>query len=377
MDYIKEYFNKDADKLNFIELKNYDNLASNLRSILVGVPLPIMSDALAEGISTGGMKDQVNTEVILDGMICTIAIDKDFKYNNDYVRILKELSENLGDDIFLRGIKYLDKGKENRANLYFRALRFINPNHILGRFNYALALERIAQKQFNEEKTKLGEAFLKESTLEFESILDIDEKYPLAYYKLGYHYKLSGQYLKAKLMWEKYLKLEENDLAKEEIREQVDLIGDNVSLEAGLTYMSYNKYEEALDEFLKILPRQEKWWELRYLIGNAYAAMNRGQEAIDQYMIAMELNDLSEEVYNELGIELFKLGKIKEAIEIFTRGLGKISGSYKLYFNRGLGYYQLGDIPKAYEDIVRASELEKDDKNVLEMKLTLEEKYNI
>lgn len=373
MDYIKEYFSKDIDKINFIELKDYSDLNIEVENI----PLPIMADALAAGIKTGEMADQVDAETILDGMISTIAIDEDFKHGEDYIKILRNFNENIDDYIFFKGIKYLDRNMEKRANIYFRALNIINPSHILGKFNYGLALERIAQENFNEEKVKIGQAFLKESTLEFERVLDLDEAYAIAYYKLGYHYKFNGQYLKAKLMWEKYLNLDSDDLRKQEIREEIDLIEDNVKFESGLTYLSYNKYNEALDSFLAILPRQEQWWELRYLIGNTYAAMNEGEKAIEEYKVALELNNLEEEIYNELGIELFKLGKVEEAVEVFTKGLGKISASYKLYFNRGLGYYQLGDLERSYSDVSRAEELEPADKNVADMKLTIARKLDI
>lgn len=367
---IEKYFAKFSDKINFIELKDYADI--EVLDSVKNIPLPIATDTLAEGISTGVMKKEVSLDSIIDGMICMIAIDSEFEYVDDYIKIIEEFNPDMPNYIFFKGIQFLDQGDYDRANLYFRAINIINPKHLLGKFNYALALERIAQDMFNKENYKSGDLFLKESTLEFEKTLDIDDKYALSYYKLGYHYRFNEQYLKAQLMWEKYIKLDNDDLRLQEIREQISLINDQVLLEAGLTYLSYNRFEDALDSFLKLLPNNEKWWELRYLIGNTYAALNQGDKAVDEYYIALELNDDIEDVYNELGIELFKLGKIEEAIKVYNSGISKIKSSYKLYFNRGLAYYQKQVIDLAYNDIVKAYELNPTDHNVIEMKNYIE-----
>lgn len=377
MDYINNYYSKFLDRVNFIELKDYSDLNLSIDSDIKELPLPIVSDKLAKGIKTGELMEEVDAELIIDGMIWILATDLNFEYRADYIKILRAFSQKIDDYIFFKGIKFLDRKLEERANIYFRALSFINGEHILGRFNYGLSLERIAQEEISNSRENSGQAFLRASTLEFESILDIDEDYSLAYYKLGYHYKFNGQFLKAKLMWEKFLKLDNDDLRKQEIREEMDAIDDSVKLESGLTYLSYNRHEDALELFLEILPRHENWWELHYLIGSSYAGLNMGPEAIEAYKKALEADDTREEVYNELGIELFKLARLEEAVEVFTRGLGKIAGSYKLYFNRGLGYYQLGDIDRAYGDISEAHKLNPQDKNVLEMKLSLDKKLDI
>lgn len=371
INYIDEYFKEKAQKVNFIELKDYKQLGLEMGED-IRIPLPLVADVLADGISKGNLEEKVDAEKILDGMIFLIGTDSEFEFKEDYIKILREYSEEIDDYIFFKGIKYLDQDLMERSEVYFRAIREMNPEHILGRFNYALALERIAQDMINDGEEIKGMQFLAESTYELESILDIDEKYPLAYYKLGYHYNFSNQYLKAKLMWEKYINLDNDDLRIQEVREQIDIIQDNVDLESGLTYLSYNRHEEALESFLKILPRHSEWWELRYLLGMTHAGLNNSQAAIDEYRIALELNSEVEDVYNELGIELFKQGDIAEAIVIFTKGIDILGDKYKLYFNRGLGYLQLDNYIKAKEDINKAHELNPVDENVLETKNQLE-----
>lgn len=376
MNLVDQYFKDKVKNLNFIELKDYVDLKFKMDDGESNIPLPIVSDVLAEGISKGEMKEEITAESILDGMIYMVAADPKSELGEKYMEILRAYDRAMDDYIFFKGIKFLDKGKEERAEVYFRALRFVYPKHVLGLFNYGLALERRAQKLFNEEKEKGGMEFLKASTYEFESILDIDEKYALAYYKLGYHYRFANQFLKAKLMWEKYIKLDNDDLRKQEIREQIEIIDDDVLLESGLTYLSYNRHEEALDCFLKIKPRHSEWWEIYYLTGIAYAGLGEGDRAIEEYRIALSLNSEIEDVYNELGIELFKRGEIADAVDVYTDGIEQLGEVYKFYFNRGLGFIQLGLVEEGLKDVKKAYELKPNDPNIKETLDQLEESLN-
>lgn len=371
MDNIENYFKKLAKNVNFIELKDYTQLDMDLEES-EEIPLPLVSDILAEGISTGKLAEEVNVEMIIDGMIYLLGTDSQLELSKKYLEILKRYNEKIDDYIFFKGIQFLDQGMDERSSVYFRALSILNPNHILGRFNYALALERIGQEYLNNNKLELGDEFIDASTLEFEYVLDINEEYPLAYYKLGYHYSYRGQNLKAKLMWEKYLNLDDDDLRKQEIREQIDMIEEEVLLEAGITYLSYNRYEEALESFLKLLPSQENWWELRYLIGNTYAGMNKGNLAIEEYYKALELNSQVEDVYNELGIELFKEKRYEEAIKVYSMGIENLDSSYKLYYNRALTFIQLNMVEEAYIDAKKAYELNSIEENVRILKEEIE-----
>ncbi len=60
-----------------------------------------------------------------------------------------------------------------------------------------MALESIGMKFIENGFEDKGMIFLRESTNYLETILDIDEKFPLAYYKLGYHYKHYGDFFES------------------------------------------------------------------------------------------------------------------------------------------------------------------------------------
>lgn len=377
MDIINEYFKSKTGNVTFIELK--DDITVDIKGYPINsyIPLPITTDNLVQELKEGKLEEEVKISHIIEGIIYLMGIDEEFKYMKDYKNILEAYSDKIKDYIFYRGIEFIGKNDYDNGAIYFRALKFIDPNSADGIFNYALALEEMAKAYFDNEDEKNGLEFLNRSTLELESILDIDSNYALAYYKLGYHYKYFEQYLKAQLIWKKYLPLDKDELRKQEIRDELEIIEDNVALESGLTYMSYNQFDKALDMFLKLLPRNKEWWELKYLIGGCYKELEDYETAIKFFSESLELHKTESDVYNELGIALFIVGDIAKAIEVFTDGIENISDDYKLLFNRGLGYLQLGELNNAYTDISSAWELNPHDENVMAQKLQLEEIMNI
>lgn len=377
MDIIREYFKKKTENITFIELKDDVRLGIKGYPINSNIPLPIITETLVKEIKEGALKEEMKLSHIVEAIIYIMGVDEEFEYIEDYKDILEAYNDKIDEYIFYKGIRCFESKDYDNAAINFRALKIMNPEHVNGLFNYGLVLEEIAKKHFNNEDEKSGIEFLTRSSVELETILDIDIKYPLAYYKLGYHYKYFNQFLKAKLIWEKYLPLDNDDLRAQEIRDELQTIEDDVTLESGLTYLSYNKFDEALDMFVKLEPRHNEWWELKYLIGSCYKGLTNYDLAIGMFYKSLELHKEEADVYNELGITLFTIGDIPQAIKVFTEGIENIDGNYRLIFNRGLGYLQLGDLRNAYIDVENAWKLNPTDKNIEDQKLLLEEALEI
>lgn len=379
MDIINDYFKKKADEISFFQPRENATLGIKGYPSNKHIPLPIITDVLIKEIEEGNIEEEIKLSHIIDGIIFLIGIDRSFPNIDDYKNILKSFSEEIEDYIFYQGIKFIEKNDYDNAAIYFRALKEINNKNLNGIFNYALALEEIAKRYLEEDKEEDKEAglkFLQKSTNELESILDIDDKYPLAYYKLGYHYKYFGQFLKAKLIWTKQLTIDKDELRLQEIRTEIELIEDDVTLESGLTYLSHHQYENAIDMFLKLAPKFEDWWELNYLLGTAYKGLGDLFKAIDYLEAALELNNSESDIYNELGICKFNMGDLKGAIDIYTEGIDNIADDYKLLFNRGLIYLQANEISKAYIDIDKAARLNPQDENMMKQREALEKIIN-
>lgn len=364
MSLIDNYFKENHKNITFLELKKNTFVELNTVLLRADLPLPIITDNLMKEIYQGNFENEINISQIVDGIIYLMGVDNNFPYMDNYIEVLKAYNPNIQNYIFQKGIKKVSEGNIDFGGIFFRALMYLEPKNLNARFNYALVLEEIGRKyiESNDEK---GEAFLTASTNELESILEIDEKYSLSYYKLGFHYKYFEQYIKAKLTWNKFLIIDDDENRLQEIREEIDLIDYNVKFETGLTYLTYNEFGKALDSFLKLLPKYENEWNVLYLIAMCYKGLGEYNIAIDYLNMAIELNAEEPDLYNELGIISFSEGKIIEAIKIFNAGIEKVQSDYKLYFNRGLGYIQLGEYNLALEDIYRAYELKPSDENVI------------
>lgn len=352
MKIISDYFERFKENIIFIDTDKIADIRLEEK-----IPIPLVENKNIENI---------NISEIIKGFIYLIGIEKEENLYKRYIKILKNYDEDIEEYILFKGLGFLDQEEINISNIYFRALYRINSKNILALFNYALALERISIELQEADPIK-AKAFIDGSTELFESILDLDEDYSLAYYKLGYHYKYNGQNLKAKLMWEKFLKIDDDENRLDEIRNQIYDMEDKINLESALTYISYNRYDEALNYLNKLLPKHEKWWELNYLIGLCHAQLGYNHQAIEYYYKALEYNSDVEDVYNELAIELFKINEINEAIKIYSLAIESLESNYKFYYNRALAYIQLEEFEKAKADIKMAYELNPIDGNVEEL----------
>ncbi|MCF6465220.1 tetratricopeptide repeat protein [Clostridium sp. Cult2] len=364
MKIVDDYFLKKTDKVSFVQLKEGTHIKIGNYTIKDNIPLPIETNTLIEEIKEGNMEEELKISHLIEGAIYILGIDKDFKYKDEYKNILYNYNQRIEDYILFKGFKLIEENNIDDGTIFFRALIGLNNKNIDGLFNYALTLENIAKKYISLNQKEKGDAFLIESTNQLESTLDINEDFSLAYYKLGYHYKYYEQFQKAKLIWEKFMKLDKDHERIQEIREQLELIEDDANYEEGLNYLISGQYENALKKLMPLSYKYREWWNIFYLIGLAYKGIGEYEEAIDFFYEALELDGVDVNLYNELGICLFGLGDITKAINIFNEGIDYDDGDYRIIFNRGLAYLKLGIIDKAKEDIKAAYRLNPNDRVV-------------
>ena len=361
MSVIDDYFIKKSDKVSFIELRKGSIIEINDYIIKDNIPLPMATGTLVKEIKNGNIDEEFKLAYLIEGIIYILGIDYDFKFKEEYKKILYSYDPKIESYIFYKGLKHIENKNYDDGAIFFRALTNINNRNVNGIFNYALSLENISKDFINRGDEAKGKIFLIESTNQLESILDIESDFSLAYYKLGYHYKYYEQFLKAKLIWEKYLKLGDEEERLQEVREQLGLITDDVDFEVGLNHLSNGEYELALEKFTRLASKHEEWWNIFYLTGLAYKGLGEYETAIEFFFEAIELDCKNVDVYNELGICLFGTGNINEAIKIFSEGIDLDDSDYKIIFNRGMAFLQLGLIEKATEDIGTAYRLNPDD----------------
>ena len=360
MDYIKKMLERKTEDISFIQIKDNSKLKDKGYDI-TDIPLPILTNSLIEEVKDGNA-EEIDLRKVIDGIIYLLGIgDLDFPYIDEYKSLLKKVYPEIEEVIFFRAINSFKEGDMDNSLINIRALLSLNPDHVKALFQYGIVLETIGKGLIEEEDIDAGEEILRLSTLNFERILDIDEEYSLAYYKLGYHYRYLSQYIKADLIWGKFLKFSEDDLLKKEIREELDAIKDEVNFETAISYISYGDYKKALDSILKLLPKHEESWNVNYIIGQCYNGLGEVEHAIEYFNAAIKYNPEEMDIYNELGILYYNVGDLYNAIETFTEGLHYAQEDYKLIFNRSLMYSALEEYEKALEDAQKAYGLNPDD----------------
>jgi len=371
MKYIDKYFKNETSNIGFLELKKGSYIDVNTYKIK-DVPLPILTENLVDDIYKGNIYEEIQLDKIVEGIIYILGTDKEFPYKDIYMEILLAYNSNIEEYILYENLEYMKKKQWTQSGIWLRSLLIINPKNIDGLFNYGIVLEEIGREFINKGKGKEGENFIKSSTNQFESILEIDGEYSLAHYKLGFHYKYSERYVKANLIWKKFLTLNSNEVLLQEIREEIDRIRDDVYFELGLTYINYNNFEKALDAFMKLLPKHKKSWNVNYLIGQSYKGSGEYETAVDYLNNAIELNEKEADLYNELGVLYFNMNQIANSLEVFTKGIKKGLEDYRLFFNRGLAYAQLDKYKESLNDINKAYEMNPEDDTIKEQKSALE-----
>lgn len=359
MNFIEKRLNKKTEDISFIQIKKDSSLESEVD--LTNIPLPILTNSLIEEVQNKNA-EEIEMQKITEGMVFLLGVaDSDFPYINDYEDILKKVSPDIENNIFSKAITAFKEEDIDTSLINIRALLKLNPDNIKALFQYGILLEQLGKDLLEDDNVEEAEELIKLSTYNFEKILDIDDEYALAYYKLGYHYRYLSQYIKANLIWEKFLKFSSDDMLKEEVRKELDLIKDEVNFETAITYISYSDFKKALDALLKLLPTNNESWNVNYLIGQCYNGLGEVELAIEYFNKAIDHNPEELELYNELGIIYYNMDDIYNAIQIFTRGIEQAGEDYKLLFNRSLMYAALDEYEKALEDAQKAYELNPDE----------------
>lgn len=363
MKYIEEYFRDKNGEVSFIEIKEDASIYINETIIKSGLSLPVMTKDLIEKIHTKDI-EEIEINYFIDGMIFILGVDPSFKYNESYKDILKNYDKKIIEHILYKAIKFYDEEDFDKSAIYSRALLSLDEENKKGLFNYSLVLEKLGIIFMEKQEVEKSDEFIDRSSQILNKILKIDDRFELAYYKLGYHYKYLQNFLKAKLIWKKFIEISSNDLLIQEIREELLIIEDDSNLEVGITYLNYLDFEKALKSFLKLMPKHGENWNINYLIGQSYNGLDQVEEGIKYMSKALEENKEEKDIYNSLGSMYINIGDINSAIKIFTMGIEKFKEDYSLYFNRGISFIGIEDYKKAIIDMKKANELNPSDDNI-------------
>lgn len=336
---LDQYFLNFTDKLGYIDLKKESSY-----DLLNKTPLALYTQDLSENVISGEFDNKINLDIILDGLIINLAIDKDFKYKEDYIRIIENYIKNIGAYTSQKALKSIDENPQ-KALFLLRGGYVINPFDKYNSYNYARILWTKAYED-NEYKDE----FIKEALRILQDIISQDESFPLSYYELGNIYSNLGEYIKARSYYENALQRTDDKEAQDEIRDKIKLIFDNAEIEEGLYYIGKGNFNKSIQILTRLLSKTKRA-DAYYYLGVAYQNIGQYENSILAFENSLEKGGEFRELYNDYSISLYA-GKMPiDAIEIINEGLKKYPEDPRMIYNRLQINLSLNNTKKAKEDI--------------------------
>lgn len=316
-DRIGEYFIPLLDDFLFDELSDNYLEKAGMKDILSGVPVPIRKTELSS----------LSTLAIAKNMAFIVGCDINFKHRDSYVEYIKRMFT----DEFAKAL--INEGVEKAANqnfltaiVNFRAALLIDPESVDALYCYGRACKDAYENGEGEEYVG---RFKAEALEAFEKLTLKKPDFDMGFYFLGYAYLNLGLYVKAKLTWESFLELSENEEQKEEVREWLTKLEEPVKIEEGYNHILSGRYEEGIAVLSGYIEddRFNNWWPLWYYLGVAHKAVGDVATAEEDFLQVLKLSPSNIETMEEL-VGLYeecgnaeKAEKYKSKIELVKRNM--------------------------------------------------------
>lgn len=348
----KEEINKKLKNLVFIDLKEEYHLEDV--NLPVGFSLPIKLDYLIEGIKEKELEEEINLEKIVEAMVYLLGIDSEFKYSKDYKEILKKLKIDLKNYAMHKA--YISQEEDPLDSyIFLKGYEEVvgeDPDIIFKEANILEAL----YNQIHEEEYEKSEKLLNIIIKKYNKVLNLDETYSLAYYRLAYINLALAKFIKANMYFEKFINLSRDEELKDQVRKELEIIRNNVSFDSAKTYLSYGDYDKALNQLERISEDFDKDESFYYTYALSYYNMGDLDKAEEYGKLSVE-KKTTEENINLLATIYAGRQEFTRSIEILELGLEEIEESYPLNYNMGIIYLNMNEREKGIEYLEKANKL--------------------
>ncbi|MDR0880074.1 MAG: hypothetical protein LBN09_05130 [Clostridioides sp.] len=366
---IEKYILEKADELAFITIKNDADFHLDGYALPAGgLDVPIKNDVLVKGIKENTAQERLSAMSFADAMIYIIGIDSNFKNNEEYRKFIKAFEDKTDFDakayMGYMSRKYFEVGENTDALIYLKALITMDENDVEGLYHYAIVCQEIATKYQKDEEFEAMEKYLLDALEKLEKIIDIDEEFAYAYYQLGYHYYNQGQFIKAKLTWEKAMSLGIDKDQYAEIQDNIGKMDSKVQYEEGCNLLFGGKPREALEKLLPLEDEYQYWWNLLFMIGLCYKYLEELEDARGYFEKILILDPEQVDSIVELGLLDAAIGNITGAISHLERA-AKLKEDPEIFCNLGMAYLSNGEVDDASYFIERAHEMNPEDEVTL------------
>ena len=268
---------------------------AGLADKLSGIPIPLRDEDREAFKTPEGLK----SNIIAENMARVLGIDPKFKYCEEYSEVVKFLfGQKAVDNITRKAKDHADREDYEDSCIYFRAGLVLKFNDLPAMYGYARILRQLYTDSNKEEY--IGN--LKAECLNYlEMTTEFYPRFDMAWYYLGYMYLNMGLYIKAKLVWDTYLKWGRVAKDRREIKKRIAQIEEPIKIEKGCNAVLSGRWSKGIDILEPYAAsKYNDWWPLWYYLGVAYSRKDRLEEAEDAFKKALRLSPRHIESMEEL-----------------------------------------------------------------------------
>lgn len=363
---LDKYVLDKAEELVFITIDKSEDLGLIGYDVpKEGIKIPIKSNVLVKSIKDNKAQEEINIMSMIDAMIYLEGIDPDFIYNVEYDDLIETFARKSNFD-YMDYMGYMSnqaysKGEIRDALVYIRAYLRMEPDDIMGLYQYAIICQELSLRYQKDEDVKAMNDFLLEALASLEKIIGLDDSFALAYYQLGFHYSNQNQFVKAKLTWDRALDLGLDDETRTDIMENLAKIDHKVRYEHAYNLVFQGKAEEGLQDLLDLESQYPDWWNLLFIISLAYKSLGDLGQAKSYLEKILITRPTQVDTLVEMALCLAQEANMPGAIDYLTRAAKLKKDDPEILCNLGMAYLHNGEEDEARYYIERAYEIDPTD----------------
>ena len=363
---LDKYVLDKAEELVFITIDKSEDLGLIGYEVpKEGIKIPIKSNVLVKSIKDNKAQEEINMMSMIDAMIYLEGIDPDFIYNTEYDDLIETFARKSNFD-YMDYMGYMSnqaysKGEIRDALVYIRAYLRMEPDDIMGLYQYAIICQELSLRYQKDEDVKAMNDFLLEALASLEKIIGLDDSFALAYYQLGFHYSNQNQFVKAKLTWDRALDLGLDDETRTDIMENLAKIDHKVRYEHAYNLVFQGKAEEGLQDLLDLESQYPDWWNLLFIISLAYKSLGDLGQAKSYLEKILITRPTQVDTLVEMALCLAQEANMPGAIDYLTRAAKLKKDDPEILCNLGMAYLHNGEEDEARYYIERAYEIDPTD----------------
>lgn len=328
------------DEISFLELKEDSKIQISSKAFQGPMYLPIKNDKLVQMVKDN--QADLKFEDLIEGIVYVISLGEYHQSFANYRDILYSYVDNVPAFLLQEALNLLDESKIKEALVYLNCILSLGYEDEKILFSLGLSLENLDISNLNsEDKTK----YIRQIMNTYEKILNYDENFSLAYYKLGFIYRDFGQYKKSKIFFEKFLNLSRDDIKMQEVRSALDQMQGDIILEDAEELIKKQDIRGAKDKLDSV--RKDHMTDRHYYYYSlVYLNLGYLDESLKSINLALSIReDLA--YFNQKALVFQAMAKAKDAIKVLEQAIDKFGPDYYLNYNLASLYYQENDLKTA------------------------------